>query len=230
MSSEFCSNCGKPRDPKDAFCGECGAARVVNPNSVVNVNHDVYLDNQPKAKANMNEINTKIGIAVVGIIALIALSMVYTMVLGSGNSTVVVKKVVDAFASYDGEAIYKLSHKSSSADYLSYKKEKESEFIDDTKSFFYNQVDRYAARIDVSTRKFNEYVEIVDIEEIEYSDREFDSLLDVYDRYSDVKISKAMIIEVELEAEGEDDSVELTLSIPLIKVGTKWYLDIINLF
>lgn len=225
MSSTFCSNCGKPKDPNSTFCAECGVGGAPN---TPNANNNGNMPSNPMAKLNTGDMNTKIGIGVVGLVVLIILVMVFNLFFGSGNPDVVAKKAVNAIVNYDGEAIYKLTHKGSMEEYLSSKKIKEDDYIESLTDDFNYLIDRYAATIDVSTRKFNEYVEIIDTDEDEYSDREFDDILDTYDRYTDIKIKKATIIEFELECEGDDDSLDFELTIPLIKVGSKWYLDILS--
>lgn len=70
--------------------------------------------------------------------------------------------------------------------------------------------------------------EIDDADELD--EDELEELMDMYDDYMDVDldIKKGYEVEVEMTIEGKDDDDSEDMVLTIIKVGSKWYIDIMS--
>lgn len=245
----FCGGCGKPISLDTSFCGECGmknlAATAID-NAVtsdVDISDSTSADSwsgsepNPISSPSQSAVSIKklpfkfdtklIGIIAVSFVLILIAITTFHFTLGNGNSKVVANKFLAAYLTYDGDDMLALTHEKLLKAYLSDINTKQSVFEDRISSSSRTVIDSVAAKINVSTRKISDYTSIEIVDSFTPSDRDYDAILDEYERLLDIKISDIKTFTYELTFDNES-TIYTDYNISLIKINSTWYWNFLN--
>lgn len=168
---------------------------------------------------NTNDKNRKVGIIVVGVIAVIVIGLIIAL-FGGRSYKSTVNKFVNASMEADAKAIVSLIP-DKVIDYIMDEEEyeDEDEMLDDLEEELRNQID-YIERYFGEDWKVSH--EILSVEEVTGDD--LDDLKDDYEDM-DIKVSAAKTVEVQLTVKAGETESSNSMDVSVIKVGRSWYLD-----
>ncbi len=205
----FCGKCGTKNADDATFCTGCGAKL----NGMQVTKRDISV------AVNTNDKNRKVGIIVVGVIAVIVIGLIIAL-FGGRSYKSTVNKFVNASMEADAKAIVSLIP-DKVIDYIMDEEEyeDEDEMLDDLEEELRNQID-YIERYFGEDWKVSH--EILSVEEVTGDD--LDDLKDDYEDM-DIKVSAAKTVEVQLTVKAGETESSNSMDVSVIKVGRSWYLD-----
>lgn len=201
----FCGKCGTQNPDNAKFCASCGAPMSAIP--------------APEAASSASKnTNRKVGIIAVGVCALLVLILLFTLFSGrSAEETAVA--AVDAILTGNVKEFVQLlppcAHNYAIEEYG----QSLDEAIEEKFSEFSSEMEWLNIFLG---DKVNISCEAVDSEEL--SDTELRELKREYRKWDD-KVTAAKIVYINTDLSFVDSEVE----IPVVKIGTNWYLDISKL-
>lgn len=233
---KFCKKCGTQLKDDAKFCIKCG--QPTGEHSVNNyhppINRADPVRNNKQAKGKKTWIGIVIGVLVVALIVLFianpAMRMkgyekpVYyiTKFVESGDIKSLVKvfplKQIAKFAKDNANDLLKESGLSfKGLDLGDYKEAIES--INDIMEDYKDEI------ADEFGDDFKVEYEIRKAEEV-------DDLEDIQDKYDelDIDIKEAYELTIKMKMEGDEKTERETVTMQVVKIGSKWYLDIFNMF
>ena len=205
----FCGKCGTKNADDATFCTGCGAKL----NGMQVTKRDISV------AVNTNDKNRKVGIIVVGVIAVIVIGLIIAL-FGGRSYKSTVNKFVNASMEADAKAIVSLIP-DKVIDYIMDEEEyeDEDEMLDDLEEELRNQID-YIERYFGEDWKVSH--EILSVEEVTGDD--LDDLKDDYEDMA-IKVSAAKTVEVQLTVKAGETESSNSMDVSVIKVGRSWYLD-----
>lgn len=216
----FCGKCGTNNPENVKFCSNCGA-QLANPGAPAPTPAPASAA-APAAKAAKSSAKTytMVGIGIVAIAAVILLVLISSF-FGRGYKSTV-KKYIKAAYSGDGKAIVSLIPKKAVKDYLKQKDCKKSDLIDDIDyelKYMLNNIGKswtYTYKID------------------EVEDYDKDDLKELKKDYKEdygIRIKDAKYVSVKISITLKDYNYDYTdtVGVPVVKIGSSWYLDIDNM-
>ena len=205
----FCGKCGTKNADDATFCTGFGAKL----NGMQVTKRDISV------AVNTNDKNRKVGIIVVGVIAVIVIGLIIAL-FGGRSYKSTVNKFVNASMEADAKAIVSLIP-DKVIDYIMDEEEyeDEDEMLDDLEEELRNQID-YIERYFGEDWKVSH--EILSVEEVTGDD--LDDLKDDYEDM-DIKVSAAKTVEVQLTVKAGETESSNSMDVSVIKVGRSWYLD-----
>lgn len=215
----FCGKCGTKNFDGAMFCKECGA-----PIGTAQKGSD-KLAAVPSYSIRSSQRNRIVGIAAVGIVAVVVIVLLFAL-LGGRSYKSTVTKFLDATFKADAKTILSLMP-DDMVDYMlddiGYDRADMNDVLDELSEELQDQ-------IDYITRYFGDdwtvSYEILSAENI--SAKELRELKSDYEEY-DVAVSAAKNVEVTVTVKAADMETSNTIKIPVVKVGRAWYLDVENL-
>ncbi len=216
----FCGKCGAKNDDSAVFCAECGnriaAAQSAAPAAPAATEAPATATG---SKPGFTLNNRNIGIIAVAAVAAIALIIGCFFIFGGRSYKDVVKDYFKATEKADAKLMMELLPD----DLIKYVMKEEDmtkkEMTEDLQDSL-DRIHKYYDKVKIS-------YEITDTEEFDKDD-----LKDIKEMYKEigVKVKDAMVVEVEVTMELDDDERTTTQELTLIKVGGSWYLDIEDIF
>lgn len=211
----FCGKCGTENNDNAAFCSNCGAKlKQSSPASTAA---------SPLSASNNK--NRKIGI-IAAAAALVVIIILGTALFGGRSYKSTIDTYVTAQFDADAEAVFKLIP-DKMMDYMleedGYDSRDLDDFIDEAGDMLQDQLDTLDSYLGEGWT--SEY-EILYTEDLKGDD--LDAIKDSYED-TDVKVSAAKIVEVEMTVKADETESSNTLEIYLIKVGRSWYLDVMSM-
>lgn len=207
----YCEKCGSQVDPNSKFCDSCGAP-------IESVSDAT--PSAPLVNPNKNKI---IGLSVVGVVALAVIILLVSLLGGRGYKATV-NKFVDAIFSANAKAIVNLMPKKIVDDAIDdggY--DNKSELIEEGEEALQDALS-YLHLIYGDDWKIKRKIE--DSEDI--TDRELRNIKEDYEEY-DVKVTAAKTVEVVITFKADGDEQSNTMYVNVIKVGSSWYIDFLNM-
>lgn len=207
----FCGKCGAQNPEGTAFCQKCGAS--LDPS-------------QPAAKAAgtaaaSDKRNRTIGMAAVGIAAVVAVALLFTL-LGGRSYKKTVTKYLDATFDADAKAIINLipdAMVDRALEELGCDRADMDDALDELSETLENTIGSVTRYLGDDWKVSYEIVGAEDL-----SDRQQHELAQDYSVY-DVKIGGAKDVTVKLKFKVLKQNASLDITIPVVKVGRSWYLD-----
>lgn len=199
----YCGKCGAQNEDGVRFCGSCGAAleQPVGGEGGSTVGKSTGMGGKEK----------KIGIAVVGVAAILVIILACSLFGGRGYKSTV-KKYMKAVTRAEYEDILDLLPKELKAkeDY----EEMEEELEDAAK------------KTEDFMKEYKIDYKIQDDKDIKGD--ELEEIRKEYEEEFDIKVKAAKEVEVKLHIKYDGESVDNTMTVDVIKVGGSWYLDVMN--
>lgn len=211
----FCGKCGTKNADDAVFCAACGAKlneRTVNTGST-------------PISFDANNKNRKVGMIAV-IIGLVAIIGIGVALFGGRGYKKTVNKYIKAQFDGDTKTIFKLMPDDVVDNMLEedgYDKDELDKLIDEVGEDledYMDSIERYYGE------GWKVSHEILAVEKV--TGDELDDLKEEYED-TDVKVSAAKTVEVELTIKGEETEASTTVEIPVIKIGRSWYLDMLTM-
>lgn len=207
----FCGKCGSNNPENAKICSKCGA-------QLGNASYSV--PNAQAAAKKSAKTNKMVGIGIVVVVAVILLIIIFSL-FGRGYKSTV-KKYINASYSGNGKTIVSLIPKKAVKDYLKEEDYEKSDLIDDISYELNKQLNRLGDNWSYTYK-------IVDVDDMDSDDLE--DLKDDYRDYYGIKIKGAKEVEVEMTIRVKSSNYEGTdtVYVPVVKIGSSWYLDIENM-
>lgn len=214
----YCGKCGTENDDNSSFCRECGAplTRPAYPQNATSAMRPISVKE--------NQRNRKIGIIAVGIVAVIAV-IICVNLAGSMNYKAPIKRLMNAIEEMDAKELLSVIP-DGMVDHLL-----EEEGYD--RSQLDQLLDEYEEQLESSLGFLSYLGDGLDFSykflgDASLSASELKDLQDEYEEY-DVKINSAKNVSVELTVKlGALENTQ-TMKITVIRVGSKWYIDVTSL-
>lgn len=206
----FCGKCGADNPENVKFCSKCGAPLE---NQAVSATAS---DTAAAAKKPL--VNNKyIGIAAVAVVVVLLFSLIF----GGRGYKSTVKKYVNATYSGKGKVVVSLMPKKFVKLTLEKSGYKKSKLIKELDKELKSQIDRLGDNWSFSYK-------IVKVKDVKKDDLK--ELKEDYKEDYNIKISAAKEVKLELTIsfKGSDQKYTNTLSVPVVKIGSSWYLDVEN--
>ena len=212
----FCEKCGAPNADNASFCSNCGNALHGTPAASA---ESYVAPLQQKKAFNVQALTSNPMIKIIA--AAVAVLLIVMLVFGGRGYKATTNKFINAIFDANASTVLKIIPD----DYVSYMMDEADmtrrEFrdeLEDTLGYVTEMMDEFYPGWKVSHK-------IIGTEKISGED-----LQDIKEEYRDygVKVSKAMLVHVDmtLKYDGESDTDTATLC--LIKVGRSWYIDMEN--
>lgn len=215
----FCGKCGTKNSDDAVFCKECGApigTAQKGPDKLAAV---------PSYSLQSSQRNRVVGIAAVGVVAVVVIALLFALLSGRSYKSTVTK-FLDATFEADAKTILNLVP-DNMIDYMlddtGYDRADMNDALDELSEELQDEID-YITRYLGDDWKVS--YEILSTEDI--SAKELRELKSDYEEY-DVAVSTAKNVEVTVTVKAADMETSNTIEIPVIKVGRSWYLDVENL-
>ena len=217
----FCSNCGSELKEGTVFCSNCGtkvaeAVEQTPDNTQVMPNYTSNAYNGYNQQGNKPNNNKMIGMAVVGVAALVVLFILVK--LFGAITTPGYEKPIQYVCNGIEDGSFKTMMKAF-PEYITdqmedYYGDEMDELMD---GMVENLKDEYGKKVKITYRvKDKDKMDKSDIKELEQNVK--------YSYDEKVKIKEAYELEVEMKIKGSEGSDKDTSDITVIKVGSKWYL------
>ena len=208
----FCGKCGTKNDDSAVFCAECGA-RFENAQPAT---PEVPSSTKPGFTLN----NRNIGIIAVAAVAVIALIISCFFIFGGKSGPEgVIDTMITAINKCSAKQMLKILPKEiteaisgSATDY--------TEMLQETLDEMKEELD------DEFGKGWKASHKVLSKEKLDK-----DKLETLNNRYSmlDIKVKEAYVMEVELTMKGKNDKEVDTSKLTVIKIGNKWYIDIMSM-
>ncbi|MBQ6570347.1 MAG: zinc ribbon domain-containing protein [Clostridia bacterium] len=227
----FCGNCGHQNDDNMAFCTECGSPLTVieQPQPQPQPQYQPQYQPQPVAAGfpgksfitGLSEKNKKIGMITVAGIAVLLIILLISLFGGRGYKSTVKKFVKYQF---DGNAkgIVNMMPKKLLREFMDEEDMSKRELIEELEESLEESreylEDYYGDHLKVTCKIKND-------RNIRGDD--LDDIKEDYEDY-DIKVSAAKSVRITLKIKGSDDSTSIPMTIPVVKIGNSWYVDLMN--
>lgn len=202
----YCGNCGTQNDDFSPFCIGCGARLNEDP--------------APVAPAPAPK-KSKKGLLIAIIAAVVAVAVALVLIFTISTPKSVVKKYMDAYLDPDGKAMLSVIPKAVVKEDIGDKDDQKDyvEEMEDTLDELYDEMDDYYDRWSIDYK-------ISDVEKVDKDDLE--EIQEYYEDEYDIKVraAKEVTVDVTVKVDGDKEKVEMTIYV--IKVGGKWYIDVIE--
>lgn len=215
----YCGKCGAKNESGATFCGACGAPLgAAKPNSTVIYGEPGAPAGVTKAQGNKHK---TIGVAAV-VVAMIAIFGVFSLFFGGKGPEATVERFLDAVMESDTETMLalvppKVLNLVESAGYSKEEYARQLESMTGELGSVAGILESLGGDVKISYK-------VVDTEDVD-ADKMRD-LKEGYQEEFDMKVKDAKLVEVELRMEGFGQSETGTFTIPVIKSGRTWYLDL----
>lgn len=221
----FCGKCGAKNPDEAAFCSACGAK--LNEGQKVVGGEAAPVEQMPVEQTPVteekNSKNKKVGIIAVAVIAIAAIAGIFALFGGKGYEAVA-EDFVEAYYTADAAGIVELIPEKM-VDYTL-----EDEGYDSLDAFIEEGNETLEAQMYFVELYLGENLtvtsEILGVEDVSEDDL---PVLKVDYEYYGIKVSEAKYVEIEYTVKGSEDEMTDTLEIPVIKIGSSWYLDVDNM-
>ena len=201
------------------FCKECGA-----PIGTAQKDSD-KLTAVPSYAIQSSQRNRVVGIAAVGVVAVVVIVMLFAL-LGGRSYKSTVTKFLDATFKADAKTILSLMP-DDMIDYMlddiGYDRADMNDALDELSEELQDEINYITYYLGDDWKVSYEILGAEDI-----SAKELRELKSDYEEY-DVTVSAAKNVEVTVTIKAADTETSNTIEIPVIKVGRSWYLDVENL-
>ena len=222
----FCGKCGTQNPDTAAFCKNCGTRLngQAKPAATKTTKTAVKVPSQPKRPVPKQspQQNKKVGLIAAIVIAVMVFIGVFAL-FGGRSYKATIKKYVNATYDVNAKAIFKLIP-DDMMDYMleddGYDRDDLADLIDDANEDLQDMIDQIERYIG---KDWKLSYKIANVEKVSKDD-----LADLKKDYKKmgVRVSAAKKAKVELTVKFGETESSNTMSIPLIKVGRSWYLDV----
>ena len=210
----FCGKCGTQNEEGVMFCANCG-----EPLSSETQTEQVAPT--PKKPAMSNK---TIGMIAVGVAAAIVVIIIASILLGGSGAKAVAEKFVKATAKPDFGAMIDLLHDDVAEEYKENMLEWGGYDDDEWKDLVKDYNDEMEDSLE-DTVGDDWKLKIKSVKEDDLSKKKLKALKEYYDDEYDLKVTDAKEIEMDTELKGDDDDVDEEITIIVVKIGGKWYVD-----
>lgn len=210
----FCGNCGAQNPDGATFCAQCGAP-LSNQQTTSPVGSTAVA-------ANKNKI---IGMAAVGVVALVVLIVIISIFSGRGaNSTA--EKLMTATFKGDGEGIVELIPDGVIEAYGDQRNLSSKDARSALAVYFENTFKGASGIANTGDIK----VSADAVGDKEYSASQKQSIVNDYKNIGvNIKDAKLVLVDVTIKYGGEELETKKPIEVPLVKVGGSWYVDFDNM-
>lgn len=227
----FCGKCGAQIPDNSVFCPSCGANLGSN-NSQNNNNTPAQNQYNPTPYPNVNKGGTGaklganknqiIGMAAIGLIALVILVLIFSLVGGRGYKKTA-EKFVASVMEADAKSMLKLipeKVKTGALEDMGYSKKDTKILAEELEDEFgylsmMSELDDFSYKCKVTGAE-------------KYKTKELRDIQNEYKEEYGVKVKDAKKVKVNLTVKYVGLEEDQELEIPVIKVGKSWYVDIEN--
>lgn len=219
----YCGKCGAKNESGAVFCRSCGAPLRAAQTSSPSQSVDVKVKSSSRQSAAQHK---KIGIIAVAAVAIALVFAVFSL-FGGRSDKATAEQFFDAVLAQDENALMDLVPKNvltTVMDERGYDKARlQSEFRSISSEIMTELLPQnlFGNQLDFSYKA------------IRSDDTDPDDLSDVQENYKEYRVNVSDAREVQVELTLRIDSLDLeesdTVTVPVIKVGGTWYLDILRL-
>lgn len=212
--SKFCGNCGTQLDDEAKVCGNCGMPykAVSTESSLSKITIPGVSSTSPEQKKKVQNI---VKFLIIAIIAVLIISVIGSVIVSSTGYRGTIKKMMNAYEEYDGEAMEAIS-----SDFMIMLVEDDyNDPVEGITNLIYDTMDDFEQSVGDNI-KFS--YDITDTEEIAETTIKRAVATWEESNYEGDDIEKAVEVSLKVKIKGSDDVRNQRLTITLLKESDGW--------
>ena len=220
----YCGICGAKNEPGATFCGACGAPLNAAKAEGASAVYGEPVTGGAAAAVQDGGRHKKIGIAATAVVAVVAVLGIFALFGGRRDEMETAEQLFDAVMEADTDALMELIPPKVVDFVVEEAGYTEKEYARQLENSLTGELSLVADALEFLGDSVEISYEAVDAEEESLDELSY--LQERYEEEFDMEIDNAKSVEVELRIEGFGQSETQTVWIPVIQMGSDWYLNV----